>query len=66
LPETTSATIEFPATPRDVLTEVLRRGAQQMLTHAVEAEVQEWIAHREHLRDEDGRRQVVRNGRLPK
>jgi len=64
--ETTSATIEFPATPRDVLTEVLRRGAQQMLTHAVEAEVQEWIAQREHLRDEDGRRQVVRNGRLPK
>lgn len=37
-----------------------------MLTQAIDVEVAQWIeAHRE-LRDEAGRRQVVRNGRLPK
>jgi putative transposase len=61
-----SSAIEFPATSRDVLTEVLRHGAQQMLTTAIEAEVREWIAERGHLKNEYGHRQVVRNGRLPK
>jgi len=51
---------------QDVLTGVLRQGAQRMLAQAVDAEVAEWIeAHRD-LRDEAGHRQVVRNGRLPK
>lgn len=61
--ESTNAAIEFPApAARDVLTEVLRTGAQQMLTHAIEAEVAEWIDHHAHLTDEEGHRQVVRNG----
>jgi putative transposase len=55
----------FTESPRDVLTEVLRRGAQQMLAAAVENEVAEYLAaHREQL-DEHGHRLVVRNGHMP-
>ncbi len=50
---------------RDCLTEILRRGAQRLLAEAIEAEVAEWIEERKELRDATGRRQVVRNGRLP-
>jgi len=46
----------------DPLTDVLRRGARQLLVDAVEAEVAAWIDARQHLRDPDGHRQVVRNG----
>ena len=48
--------------PADPLTEVLRAGARQLLTQAVEAEVEQWIADHAHLTDENGHRQVVRNG----
>ena len=64
--EATNSTIELPVSSRDVLTELLRQGAQEMLATAIETEVAEWIAEREPLRDEHGHRQVVRNGRLPK
>jgi putative transposase len=50
---------------KDVLTEVLRQGAQQLLAQAVEAEVADWIDHHRHCLDEQGHRQVVRNGHLP-
>jgi putative transposase len=50
---------------RDVLTEVLRQGATQLLAQAVQAEVAAYLDSRAHLRDEAGRRQVVRNGSLP-
>jgi putative transposase len=65
--ESNDSTLALPATSsQDVLTGILREGAQRMLTQAIEAEVAEWIeAHRE-LRDAAGHRQVVRNGRLPK
>ena len=46
----------------DPLTEVLRRGAVQLLAQAVEAEVEQWIASHAHLTDSRGHRQVVRNG----
>jgi transposase-like protein len=36
-----------------------------LLAQAVEAEVAEWIERHAHLTDEQGRRQVVRNGHLP-
>jgi transposase-like protein len=52
------------AQPRDILTEILRRGAQQMLAAAVENEVAEYIAAHAGERDADGRRLVVRNGRM--
>ena len=51
---------------RDVMTEILRAGAQKMLREMILQEVEDWLAEHEHLRDEQGRRQVVRNGFLPK
>jgi transposase-like protein len=53
------------STSSDVLSDILRQGAQRMLSEAIEAEVAEWIERHAHLRDGTGRRQVVRNGHLP-
>jgi putative transposase len=65
--EVSSSTIGFPvSSSRDVLSEVLRAGAQQMLTTAIEAEVAEWVESHRDLRDERGHCQVIRNGHLPK
>lgn len=50
---------------RDVMTEILRAGAQKMLAQMIQQEVEDWLVERAHLRDEQGRRQVVRNGYLP-
>jgi len=63
--EVTTTSVAFPCTSRDALTEILRQGAQAMLTTAIEAEVAEWIETREHVQDGRGHRQVVRNGYLP-
>src|SRR5437660_4202112 len=49
----------------DVLTDLLRQGAQKLLSQAIEAEVQDWIEQRAGQRDARGHRQVVRNGYLP-
>lgn len=46
----------------DPLTAILRQGARRLLSQAVEAEVEQWIAEHVHIVDERGRRQVVRNG----
>jgi hypothetical protein len=62
--DTTSSEL-MSITGRDVLTEILRKGAQQMLAMAVENEVVQYIADHEHMRDSAGRRLVVRNGHLP-
>ncbi len=59
-------TLQFPsAVCSDVLTEVLRAGAQQLLAQAVQIEAEQWIATRADQVDGQGRRQVVRNGYLP-
>lgn len=50
---------------RDVLTEILRRGAQQMLATAIENEVAEYIDAHADARDPNGQRLVVRNGHTP-
>jgi transposase-like protein len=50
---------------KDVLSEVLRRGAQPLLAQAIEAEVADGGERHQGCRDEDGRRQVVRNGHRP-
>jgi putative transposase len=50
---------------QDALTELLRQGAQTLLSQAIEAEVAEWIERHESCRDAQGHRQVVRNGHLP-
>ena len=51
---------------QDTLGQILRIGAQRLLIQAVEQEVAQWIDSHQHLTDEAGHRQVVRNGRLPK
>jgi len=59
----TTTPLQIPeASTKDVLTEVLRDGAREMLGSAIEAEVAEYIAAHAHERDTDGRRLVVRNG----
>lgn len=63
--EVTTTSFAFPSASRDVLTEVLREGAQQMLSAAIEAEVVEWIEAHRHFTDGRGHRQIVRNGYLP-
>ena len=50
---------------RDVLTEVLRTGVQQMLKEAIEREVADYIDDRKDIVDESGRRRVIRDGHLP-
>jgi transposase-like protein len=68
-PAMTESTTDIRIVPlptgQDVLTEVLRDGARRVLAQAVEAEVAAWIGAHAHLTDDDGRRQVVRNGHLP-
>lgn len=59
----TTTGLEIPEdSPQDVLTEVLRNGAREMLSQAIEAEVAEYVAAHGHERDAAGHRLVVRNG----
>jgi transposase-like protein len=48
--------------PSSVIDQIVRDGARQMLAAALQAEVAAYIDQSAHLRDEDGRRLVVRNG----
>ncbi len=54
---------------KDVLTEIIRRGARRLLAEALEAEVDAFIAGFRGVRDENGRQRVERSrfaaGRLP-
>lgn len=64
--ESTEAIVSLPAvSSQDVLTSILRAGAQRLLTQAIEAEVAEWIETHQQVQDRHGHRQVVRNGHLP-
>jgi hypothetical protein len=55
--EATSSTIEFPALrSQNVLTDILRAEAQQMLATAIDAEIAEWIDSHAHLTDDAGHR----------
>ncbi len=53
------------ATATDSLTELLRKGAQELIRQAVEAELQELLEEHSTRRTEDGLAGVVRNGYLP-
>lgn len=65
--ETTAQRLVVPAaTSQDVLTEILLDGAQRLLGQAIEAEVESWLDFYKHSVDENGHRQVVGNGHLPK
>ena len=54
-----------PGTVRDALTDVLRQGAQQLLSEAIETEVAEFLAQYRDVKDSAGRARLVRNGYLP-
>ena len=49
----------------DALTEILREGAQRLLSQAIQMEAEAWIAARADQVDAQGHRLVVRNGYLP-
>ena len=51
--------------PKDVLTQILRQGAQRMLAVAIENEAEEYLATCADQRDQTGHRLVVGNGYLP-
>ena len=62
----TKKIVKFPSeSSEDVLTTILRDGARQLLTQAIQDEVAGYVEARDDLLDEEGRRQVVRNGYLP-
>ncbi len=62
----TTDLIEFPSEDSsDLLTPILREGAQKMLATAIELEAREWIEARATLRDDEDHRLVVRNGYQP-
>src|SRR4051794_29025597 len=68
-PAMSQSTTEIRIVPlapgQDVLTDLLRDGARRLLAQAIEAEVAAWIDDHAHLKQGQGRRQVVRNGPLP-
>ncbi len=62
------ATLEVrhdPVGTKDAITEVLRHGARRLLAAALEDEVEGFLSQFMDVRDELGRRAVVRNGYLP-
>ena len=64
--QATHEPLNFPAPSGlaidDPLTEVIRRGARELLAQAVQVEAGQWIDDHAHLVDDRGHRQVVRNG----
>ena len=62
---TSSRDIQAAQGASDVLSDILRAGAQKMLKAAVEQEVSDYINERTDIVDENGHRLVVRNGSLP-
>lgn len=50
----------------DALTELVRKGARQIIAQAVEAELAEFLTQYQSLKDSQGRQAIVRNGYLPK
>ena len=63
--ESTVVRLPSPEGVEDALTEVLRRGARNLIRHAVEAEVAAQLEFYEELQLADGRRRLVRHGHGP-
>jgi transposase-like protein len=59
--------VEFrkPESGRDLLSAMLREGAQRLVAEAVQAELEEFLARHAEQRTADGRAAVVRNGFQP-
>jgi len=49
----------------DHLTGMLRQGCRRILEEALEVEIETFIGHCKHLKDEQGRQRIIRNGYLP-
>ncbi len=47
------------------MSELVRQDARQIIAQAVEAELKEFLAQYQSLKDDQGRQAVVRNGYLP-
>lgn len=62
---TTARALVPEASSGDVVTDILRPGAQKILAAAIQAEVDGYISEHAGLLDTDGHRLVVRNGYLP-
>ena len=56
--EDSVVSIEEPTTNKDVLTEVLREGAQKLLAEAVQAELEELLEEYREERDGEGRQRA--------
>ena len=57
--------LEKPVKNEDLLTVMLRQGAKDLISRAVQAELTEFLSEYQDLVDDRGRRSVVRNGYLP-
>ncbi len=57
--------LEKPVKNEDLLTVMLRQGAKDLISRAVQAELTEFLSEYQDLVDDQGRRSVVRNGYLP-
>jgi putative transposase len=57
--------LKNPETSQDMLTEMLRTGAQKLIEQAVEMELQSLLTFHAGRRTDDGKAGVVRNGYLP-
>jgi transposase-like protein len=57
--------LKKPETVSDLLTEVLRKGARELLSAAVEMEVKEFLERHQQQRTDDDRARFARNGYLP-
>ena len=57
--------LENPAGNTDLLTGLLRSGARELITKAVQSELTEFLSQYQDMTDSEGRPLVVRNGYLP-
>lgn len=57
--------LKGPEGTKDALTAMLREGARRLISDAVKAELEQFLAEHAGLCLDDGRQQVVRNGYLP-
>ena len=63
--KSTLHSISQPQVESDPLHELIRNGARDIISAAVEAEMAQLLEHYSELKDDQGRRAVVRNGYLP-
>ena len=49
----------------DPITDILRSGARKLLSEALEAEIESFMAQYRDLKDDHGRQRITRNGYLP-